>query len=211
MMEAKLLRIDVLRAVASSTSEEDLFIWSLGGVRDDWWNVRPGKVDNSFHPGALGSISSTALGLALALPHRRVISLDTDGSVLMNLGVLCTLGSERPGNLTVVVLDNEVYESIGSPPTLTASGVDLAAVASGAGCPNAVTASDIDSFAAQFDKQVADDEFGFLVAKIEPGGPRWTEAEQATMDGVEDKYRFIRYVESIEGIEVHRTRPGRKP
>jgi len=44
------------------------------------------------------------------LPHRQIIAIETDGSILMNVGILCTMGAERPANLTIVVLDNELYE-----------------------------------------------------------------------------------------------------
>src|SRR3954471_4289530 len=136
-------RIDVVRALAPRVTEDVLFVSSIGGLWDDWWNHRPGGVDGTFSPGILGSVSSTALGLAIALPHRRVVSLETDGSMLLNTGIMCTLGNERQPNLTVIVFDNGIYENIGGPPTHTSRNTDLARMADGAGCANAVTVTDV--------------------------------------------------------------------
>src|SRR5262249_56304345 len=124
----------------------------------------PGGEDNTFSPTVLGSVSSTALGLALALPHRRVIALETDGSVLMNVGVLCTLGNADPGNLTVIVFDNEMYETIGGLPTLTAGPTGLGGMARAAGCPASATARDLGGFAASLEGLLDAGALGGLVA-----------------------------------------------
>lgn len=200
-------RLEVLQAVAAVTTAEDLFVSSVGALLDDWWNVRPGRTDNTFSPSILGSVSTTALGLALALPRRRVIGLETDGSVLMNTGAMATMGNVRPGNLTVVVLDNGMYECIGGPPTLTAGHTDLEVMARGAGCTNTVTIRDLDAFAEEFAAQVKDEEFGYVVTKIAPGAHPWPDQDKRWTDGVEDKYRFLRYVERLEGITIHHRAP----
>ena len=141
-------RVDMLRALGGLCTEEDVFVVSQGAVFHDWWNCRPGApaLDNTFWPGTLGSICSLGLGLALALPHRRIVAIDNDGSMLMNTGALATLGAERTPNLTVVVSDNEMYESIGGMPTLTSINTDLAKMAEGAGCINTATVHDVESF-----------------------------------------------------------------
>jgi TPP-dependent trihydroxycyclohexane-1,2-dione (THcHDO) dehydratase len=196
-------RYDAVAALAPMVTEEDLFVTSMGGLWDDWWNLRPGGVDNTFSPPILGSHSSTALGLAVALPHRRIVALDTDGSILMNTGIMCTIGNERPPNLTVIIFDNEIYESIGSPPTHTSKNTDLARMAEGAGCVNCVTVEDVDAFEKEADRLLNDGEMGFMVAKIRDGVHEWPAEKRRPTDGVEDKYRFIRYVEKLEGIVIH--------
>ena len=203
-------RIDILRALGNLTTTEDVFVASQGAVWHDWWNCRPGSpdLDNTFWPGTLGSICSTALGLALALPHRRVIALDNDGSVLMNTGVLATLGAERTPNLTVIVSDNGIYESIGGLPTLTSINTDLAKMAEGAGCINAVTVTNINEFNETAERLLNDDECGFLVAKIEPGVQKWPKDKRRNIyDGVEDKFRFMRFIEKLEGIVLRDESP----
>ncbi len=194
-------RVDACEAVAPLITPEDLVIVSIGMLKDDWWNFTGS--DNAFYSSVLGTVSTIGLGLATALPDRRIVAIDSDGSILLNLGVLCTLGAERPRNLTVVVMDNGMYDSVGGHATHTARNTDLARMAEGAGCMDCVTASDMETLAAEFQRMLADDSFGFLVAKLEPGRQPWTEEQQKPTDGVEDKYQFLRYVEKLEGRVIH--------
>ncbi|HTF13082.1 MAG TPA: thiamine pyrophosphate-dependent enzyme [Burkholderiales bacterium] len=87
--------------------------------------------------GAMGSACMIGLGLALAQPTRRVLVVTGDGEMLMGLGSLATIGAQRPGNLAVVVLDNERYGETGMQKTHTAYGTDLAAVAGACGFADA--------------------------------------------------------------------------
>jgi sulfopyruvate decarboxylase subunit beta len=80
------------------------------------------------------------LGIALCRPELKVIVLDGDGSLLMNLGGLTTLARYRPRNLVTVVFDNESLLSVGGFPTATSTGSDLAAMAKGAGIPRTAVA-----------------------------------------------------------------------
>jgi thiamine pyrophosphate-dependent acetolactate synthase large subunit-like protein len=174
-------RIDALKVIAPLFTPDDLCISSLGGLHQDWWNLAP-PIGNTFNPIILGSITTTALGLALSLPHRRVLALETDGSVLM---------------------DNGIYEIIGGAPTLTSQNTDIAKMADGAGCTNVKTVHDTDSLKREFEKAWTDGEMGYIVAKIERGMHRWAPEQLKGTDGVEDKYRFIRYVEKLENVVIH--------
>ena len=195
-------RIEVIRHMAQVVTKDDLLTTSIGQTWDDWWNHKP--ADNTFFTGILGSVSTTALGLAVSLPHRRIIAIESDGSVLLNTGVMCTLGKERPPNLTVVVMDNGIYENIGGPPTHTSANTDLARMAEGAGCLNCVTVREASEFDRQFRRMLADDQMGYLVAKIEPFARyKWEWKDRKATDGIEDKYRFLRYVEKLEGVVIH--------
>jgi thiamine pyrophosphate-dependent acetolactate synthase large subunit-like protein len=188
--------------MAQVITKDDLLTTSIGQTWDDWWNHKP--ADNTFFTGILGSVTPTALGLAVSLPHRRIIAIESDGSVLLNTGVMCTLGKERPRNLTVVVMDNGIYENIGGPPTHTSFNTDLAKMAEGAGCLNCVTVQEADEFDRQFRRMLDDDQMGYLVAKIEPFAKhKWEWKDRKATDGVEDKYRFLRYVEKLEGVVIH--------
>ena len=90
---------------------------------------------NCYTFGSMGQCSSIGLGLALARPDVRVVCLDGDGSLLMNLGSLCTIATEAPRNLALVIWDNEVHQTTGGQPTATAARSSLAAIARGARCP----------------------------------------------------------------------------
>jgi thiamine pyrophosphate-dependent acetolactate synthase large subunit-like protein len=94
---------------------------------------------NFYTWGSMGLASSMGLGIALARPTLHVIVLDGDGSLLMNLGSLATIGLLQPPNLTLVVMDNEEYATTGGQKTPTASGADLAACARAMRIDDAVT------------------------------------------------------------------------
>ncbi len=194
-------RIDAFGAIAPLITADDLVTTSIGATWDDWWNLKP--ADNTFFTGVLGSVTSTALGLAVALPHRRIVAFESDGSMLMNTGILCTLGAERPPNLTVLVFDNGIYENIGGPPTLTSKNTDLARMAEGAGCLNCATADETGALADRLAAMLDDGEMGYLVARIQPGKHSWEWKDRKPTDGIEDKYRFLRYVEKLEGVVIH--------
>lgn len=83
--------------------------------------------------GAMGGAAMTGLGLAIAQPKRRILVITGDGEMLMGLGSLATIGVQKPANLAIVVLDNELYAETGMQPTHTARGVDLAGMAKAAG------------------------------------------------------------------------------
>lgn len=137
-------RFDCMKALAARLKDE-LVILSLGGSVDEWYNAAPHMREASLFQQQLGCVTPQAFGLAAGLPHRRIVSLDTDGGLLFNLGILATLGNEQPKNLLVVVWDNEQYLSIGGPPTHTAFGrVDLAAIARGAGVEDAYLVRTLD-------------------------------------------------------------------
>ncbi|WOF22977.1 thiamine pyrophosphate-dependent enzyme [Microbacterium betulae] len=181
--------------------QDELVVLSLGGAVDEWYNAAPHMREASLFQQQLGCVTPEAFGLAVGLPHRRVVSLDTDGGLLFNLGILATLGNERPENLFVVVWDNEQYQSIGGPRTHTASGtVDLAAIARGAGVRQAFTATTLDEFDGLCAEGLVAREPYLLVAKtdgvLEPG------IRRKHSDGREDKYVFVRHVEKTEGITI---------
>jgi thiamine pyrophosphate-dependent acetolactate synthase large subunit-like protein len=86
--------------------------------------------------GAMGAASMIALGLALAQPEKRVLLVTGDGELLMSLGSLATIGALQPKNLSIIIIDNELYGETGDQATHTKYGVDLKAVAEGCGIAN---------------------------------------------------------------------------
>jgi sulfopyruvate decarboxylase subunit beta len=194
-------RYDCMIALADMLDGDELVIVSLGASVDEWYNAAPHLRAGSLFQQQLGCVTPEAFGLAVGLPHRRVISLDTDGGLLFNLGILATLGNEQPPNLLIVVWDNECYQSIGGPPTHTASGrVDLAAIARGAGVDDAYTARTIEEFAGLCDKGLQADRPFVIVAKVDTSVPQ--DIRRKHSDGREDKYIFVRHVEETEGIVI---------
>jgi sulfopyruvate decarboxylase subunit beta len=181
--------------------KDELVILSLGASVDEWYNAAPHMRAASLFQQQLGCVTPQAFGLAVGLPHRRVVSLDTDGGMMFNLGILATLANEQPANLLVVVWDNECYQSIGGPPTHTAKGrVDIARIAQGAGIERAYTVRDLDAFEARCRDGLAARAPTVIVAKVEPGVR--PDIRRKHSDGREDKYIFVRHVEATEGIVI---------
>jgi len=130
-MSAKLHRREVVSTLLRDRGD----LLAVAGLGASAWDCAAA----GDHPltfslwGGMGLAVMTGLGLACARPDRRVLVVTGDGEMLMGLGALATVGVQRPGNLTVVVLDNERYGETGMQPTHTAHGVDLAGVARACG------------------------------------------------------------------------------
>jgi thiamine pyrophosphate-dependent acetolactate synthase large subunit-like protein len=154
--------------------------------------------DGNLYRVYMGGVVPIALGIALALPHRRVIALDGDGSLLMGLTILPLVGHYRPKNLLVIVFDNGLYEGAGKLSTLTARDTNLTALAQAAGIRGARETTDVEAFKRTLVAALQVKETGFLVAKIDPG----SRSPYAGLDGVENKYRFVRYIEKTESVRV---------
>jgi sulfopyruvate decarboxylase subunit beta len=196
-----MLRYHCMAALAGLLEGDELVILSLGASVDEWYNAAPRMRAASLFQQQLGCVTPEAFGLAVGLPHRRVISLDTDGGLLFNLGILATLGNEQPPNLLVVVWDNECYQSIGGPPTHTAFGrVDLAAIARGAGIDDAYTARTVEEFTGLCEKGLRSERPFVIVAKVDSTAGQSLRRKHS--DGREDKYIFVRHVEETEGIVI---------
>jgi len=134
---ARLDRRKVVQALLDARGE----LLVVAGLGSSAWDCTAAGDHPLTFPlwGAMGSACMMGLGLALAQPGRRVLVVTGDGEMLMGLGSLATIGTQRPGNLSVVVLDNERYGETGMQETHTAHGTDLAAIALGCGFAKAET------------------------------------------------------------------------
>ena len=124
---------------------------------------------NCYTYGAMGQCSSIALGIALTRPGVRVVVLDGDGSLLMNLGVLCTIATEAPRNLALVVWDNEVHQTTGGQPTATSRRSSLAAIARGAGIEKAIEVRSEEELRRAYDRMLTEDGPFLVCVKIQKG------------------------------------------
>jgi hypothetical protein len=159
---------------------------------------------------ALGFTTALALGIAVGLPQRRAISIDTDGGILMGLGVLATIGALNPPNLTVLIFDNGAYGSTGGQPSATSRGVSLAEMARGAGIRNVREVFDVPAFLEAFDSADTANGATLILAKVDVETKATESQGKILGDGRENMYRFVRYVERTEGRLILRMlRPGR--
>ena len=190
-----MIRYECLELLAARMTDQ-LVVTSQSGQRIEWSHLS--KHEGNLLVGMMGCAIGVATGLALALPHRKVIALDSDGSVLLSLFNLATLGNLQPKNLIVYVFDNGVYSgSRISYPTATSGNTDLEAMARGAGINHAHTIRDIDDFKTKGLNTLAQNELAFLVCKVEESLIH-REISRPTLDLAENKYRFVRYLERTE-------------
>jgi sulfopyruvate decarboxylase subunit beta len=194
-----MIRYECLELLAARITDQ-LIVTSQSGQRIEWSHLS--KHEGNLLVGMMGCATGVGIGLALALPHRKVIVLDSDGSVLLSLFNLATLGNLQPKNLLVYVFDNGVYSgSRISSPTATAGNTDLEAVARGAGIKQAVTIRDLTQFEAEGLAALERNELGFLVCKVEESLLH-REIPRPTTDLAENKYTFVRYLERTEKKKI---------
>jgi len=119
-----MLRYECLEQLAPLITDQ-LIVTSLSGQRVEWGHLS--KHEGNLLLGSMGNALSVGLGLALARPQRKVIVLESDGSLLLSLFNLPTLANMNPSNLALFVFDNQAYSGTKiSEPTATAGKTDLA-------------------------------------------------------------------------------------
>ena len=194
-------RFDCLKALAAVTRDNDLVVTNLGNTMHEWLTVRPSRAN--LYNMNLGQCTPVALGLALALPQRRVIALDGDGNLLLNLVSLADVSHRKPANLRIFVFDNEAYESPGGMPSATAHGVDLVQIAKGCGIEKSFSATSLDEFKQRLER-IDENQLLFVNAKIEMGSIE--RPPYGTIDFKYNKYQFATYIEETEKKPVLRLR-----
>jgi thiamine pyrophosphate-dependent acetolactate synthase large subunit-like protein len=185
-------RYDFLKTIAGDV--QDALVVNTGGATREWSALR--LSDGNLKTRTLGLVSSVACGLALGLPHRKVIAIDGDGAFLMNLCGLPTIAWRSPKNLIHLVFDNGCYEASGATPTASSTVADLVALAQAAGYKNACWVEKPGDFHREFLNAWKRNELSLIAAKCDTGQPK--DLPRVEMDEVENKYRFVRYLEQTE-------------
>jgi len=164
------------RATAARTLAErltdEIVVSSLGTPSFDLFGATGPRDLNFYVWSSMGLALSVGLGLSLAQPERRVIVLEGDGSVLMNLNGLATIGVRAPRNLTLLVLDDGLYKETGGQRTATAAGVDLAAVGRATLIRQSATVSDAGALRDALGRAANDAGPSLIVAKVDGPGSR---------------------------------------
>ncbi len=138
------------RLIAARLAPDDIVVCGLGSTRRTWAELGAPQLSYTASD-PMGMGPALAFGLALARPERRIILLEGDGDLTMNLGVLVTIAGAAPANLRVAMFVNDRYETGGGQPLPNAGKIAYDAIAKGAGWPWAADARD----EAQAEKAVA--------------------------------------------------------
>jgi sulfopyruvate decarboxylase subunit beta len=195
-------RFDCLKIAAEEIGDA-LVVSTVGGAAAEWNSIRPG--DGNLRCRTLGLVSSIAMGLALALPDRRIVGLDGDGALLMNACGLPTLAWQNPPNLTLLVFDNGIYEASGLRRTATSAGTDLIGMAKAAGVKNASWTSSLEDFRRLLQEAKERRVLTMIGVKSEAGVDyfkTWNQLPSFEYNEVENLYRFMRHIEKLEGRRI---------
>jgi sulfopyruvate decarboxylase subunit beta len=170
---------------------DKLVVTIMGASAQELYNL--GHRENFFYlQHAMGLASSIGLGLAMHLPAERVVVLDGDGSVLMNLGTFATLARYRPRNLIHIVFDNGSLLSTGGFDSHTTSGItDIAAIARGAGIEHVAAVDTAVDFGEAFIAALERNDLSVIVAKVAAVGP---EHYGMDLQLPENAFRFRRWI-----------------
>ncbi len=180
-------RFDLTRRLIAKLHREEAVIGGIGNTNFDLW-ASGSRPQNFYMLGSMGLACPIALGVALAQPQRRVVAIEGDGSILMQLGSLGTIAMRRPGNLIVIIMDNGSYQITGGQPTLTAAGTDIVAVARGAGLVQSAWAADEQDFEKRVERALAEEGPWLIAARIDAEPP----AGQTKRDPAQIRDRFMR-------------------
>jgi thiamine pyrophosphate-dependent acetolactate synthase large subunit-like protein len=176
---------------------DQLVVTGIGNACNDVYAAGD-RALNFYMRGSMGAAVPIAFGLARARPNDRVICVEGDGSVLMNLGALATVGSYAPDNLMIVILDNSAYQITGGQPTHTAAGIDLAAVARGCGIESASRVGTLGDFETALDQILGAPGPHVLVAQVDRtlSDPKLFQPRRPALI----KYRFMGRIGTLEDV-----------
>ncbi len=163
-----MLRYELTKKVVNSIGDDVPIVSNLGPTSRELRGAKH-RERNLYQYGSMGLVSSMALGIALSV-DTKVISLDGDGAVVMNMGTLSTIGRHKPKNLIVIVYDNEEWGQTAHMPSHTSAGTDLEKVASSCGIPKTATVRTIEDFDLTFNQALKEDGPWCIVAKVDKGG-----------------------------------------
>ena len=138
-------RLELTRRLIATLKGGEAVIGGIGNTNFDLWAAGQ-RPQNFYMLGSMGLAFPIALGVAIAQPQRRVIALEGDGSLLMQLGCLSTIASLGPSNLTLIVMDNGIYQITGGQPTPAAARSDVVAIAQDCGLGASAWAEDEEDF-----------------------------------------------------------------
>jgi thiamine pyrophosphate-dependent acetolactate synthase large subunit-like protein len=179
-------RFELTSRLVNRLDDQTAVVAGIGNTNFDLWAA--GRRPTNFYMlGSMGLAFPIALGVALAQPSRRVIALEGDGSLLMQLGCLTTISMLSPKNLTLIAFDNGIYQITGGQATPAQGGADIVAIARGAGLAGSAWAADEQDFDNLIETALASDKPRLIGARIDSEPARAT----THRDPVQIRERFM--------------------
>ncbi len=189
-----LRRDECLKILAEQVTDE-VVVCTIGIIGYQWSYYSGGR-PALFDCGAMGLASSIGLGLAVGMPHRKVLVLDGDGALLMNLGTLATLAQQNPPNLVHFVFQNSLYESSGGQRLVGAEKIDFAQMARGAGIERSYNIDEVEDFKSKLDDFLKTAGPTFAALKVSPAERLQVIKER---NYIKTKMRFMEFIRQEGG------------
>ena len=185
-------RLECLEILLNKIDDNTITVTALTGVASEWDDLRGAHLN--FCDLDMGLCTPVAGGIACAQPKMRVISLDSDGSLLLDIGILVTLGKLKLKNLIIIVFDNEAYGRFG--PTATEGTNLLENLAKASGIASAKTVRTVEDFEVAIIEALKEWELSIIVVKIEKYWVRQSEEHRARVG------RYIKkdFVDSLKKV-----------
>jgi phosphonopyruvate decarboxylase len=158
--------LDVFKAFQPHRGKSIVITTGIAGGH--WRDVTAAQARDVSLGGAMGQTTSAAFGLALGLPNEKVVLFDSEGALLMNLGVLATVAGKKPANFVHFLLDNGCYATTGGQPVPNAENIDYAGLARAAGYANAHSFADLEDFVTGVESIMEEPGPVFIAVKIVP-------------------------------------------
>jgi sulfopyruvate decarboxylase subunit beta len=172
---------------------DEIVVCNLGHPSQELFMIKD-RPRNFYMLGSMGLASSIGMGLALSSTEK-VIVIEGDGAILMNLGSLATIGVNQPKNYILIIIDNESYGSTGFQETFTARGVELAAIAMACNISNTRVVKEYDEVKEAVQKALTSDNGPFcILVKTERGKP-----DNLSIIPFDSIYLRDRFMEEIRG------------
>ncbi len=193
----KMLREEIIRHI-TLVSGEDPIVSTTGKASRELFEIRTANGQEHKYDfltvGSMGHSSSIALGIALNKKDTRVWCIDGDGAVLMHMGAMAVIGSNKPANLIHVVINNGAHETVGGMPTV-AAGINVVEIAKACGYPKAFSVSTYDELDEALKAAKAGNELTLIEVKCSIGARE--DLGRPTTTALENKNAFVEYLRSV--------------
>ncbi|MCR5623802.1 MAG: phosphonopyruvate decarboxylase [Lachnospiraceae bacterium] len=193
-----MLREEIIKHIVA-VSGEDPIVSTTGKASRELFETR--EANNQSHKydfltvGSMGHSSSIALGVAINKPDQKIWCIDGDGAVLMHMGSMAVLGSNKPENMVHIVINNGAHETVGGMPTV-ASDIDLVAVAKACGYPNAICVDTFEDLDRELTSAKERNELSLIEVKCSIGARE--DLGRPTTTALENKENFMNYINTLK-------------
>ncbi len=187
-------REEIIRHIVE-VSKDDPIVSTTGKASRELFEIREANGQSHKYDfltvGSMGHASSIALGVALNKPDRKIWCIDGDGAVLMHMGSMAVLGSNKPSNMVHVIINNGSHETVGGMPTV-ASDIDLVVIAKACGYPNAIAVDNFEDLDKELKNAKDRKELSLIEVKCSIGARE--DLGRPTTTALENKENFMKYL-----------------